>query len=150
MSDKAPQSPRERQPRGESRWGPGPSCQASRAYRGGEGRENGSRGCSASLLLASRVDPTSKLLRATFSVEIRISIERDARTFFLFMEVSLNNRAKKKFFFSTQAVLAPNMDLTSVSPNASRTEGCSCSGNFRILERTLNALKKKKITESHI
>lgn len=50
---------------------------------------------------------------------------------------------QKKIFFSTQAVLAPNMDLTSVSPNASRTEGCSCSGNFRILERTLNVLKKK-------
>ena len=88
------------------------------------------------LLLISNVNITSKLMRVIFSVEIRISTGHSAR---IFCSWNFHSTIGKKIVF-TQAVLAPNMDMTSVSPNATRTKVCSCYGNFRTLQRTPNAV----------
>lgn len=86
-------------------------------------------------MLISNVNITSKLIRVIFSVETRTSAGHNAR---IFCSWNFHSTIGKKIVF-TQAVLASNMDLTSVSPNATRTEVCSCYGNFRTLKRTPNA-----------
>lgn len=86
-----------------------------------------------------------KLIRVMFSVQIRVSTGHDAT---MFCSRNFHSTIGEKNNVFTQAVLAPNMDLTRVSPKATGTEVCSCYGNFRALERTPNTLKK--ITKLHI
>lgn len=80
------------------------------------------------------------LMRATCPVERCISAGHSARIFFSLMEFSLNNRGKN--FVFTQAILAPDMALTSVFPGATRTADYSCCGNF-------NAPQSPQCTRDH-
>lgn len=95
------------------------------------------------LLLIFSVNMTGKLMRAIFSVERCISPGHSARNFFSLMEFSLDNRGGK--IVCTRAILAPDMALTSVFPNATRTGDSSCCGNFHTPQRAPTASEITKL-----